>query len=68
LARRGIRPAGAVEALQALHDQHARTWLITHTADIADPGRQVQSWLDSHARLIDERSFYRLEVRLYANE
>ena len=56
----------AGQELRAAFQNHPRLWLVEFSPEFRDPNQEIPAWLQQHARLLDERSFGRLHVRLYA--
>lgn len=65
IARDGIHPSSSLSQLESLLNDHGRIWLVSHQVDIADPEKKIEGWLGQHANLVEEKSFYRIQLHLY---
>ena len=65
LNRVGIRPADMDEILPELAEQHGRIWLVYHSVDTVDAGRNAEAWLEQHGHLIREAPFFRIHAKLF---
>jgi len=65
ITRQGIHPSSDSSQMESLLDDYGRIWLVTNQANIVDPEKKVQSWLDQNTDLLEENYFYRIQVSLY---
>ena len=63
--RVGVQSNSVPQQLQTITQKVRRVWLVSHTADAGAATQQAQGWLQKHSRLLGERSFFHIDVRLY---
>jgi hypothetical protein len=66
--RIGVGPSTSPADLESQRRSHGRIWLISVRANIFDPAAKIQSWLDTNARLLTKRDFFRVQTRLYRTD
>lgn len=63
--RKGVTPESLTDELPGLTSSYERSWLVLSGDRYTDPQGSVQRWFDENCRLIEERTFVGVRVRLY---
>ena len=65
IIRVGVQPSSFIPELESLLKNHSRIWLVSNRANIVDPDRKIETWLEAKTKLVMARKFYLIQADLY---
>ena len=60
-----LTPSLAAQELEAAAQGHDRIWLVEFFPQLWDPNELLPAWLAEHGKLLEDRYFVNIHLRLY---